>query len=80
MRSHPEPLTWHPVREDEQVRIVRWTCDCEPVLYELCQAGGPRFIRRTTRARNTPSVHESDRRPAAEADALWIALLHGLVR
>ncbi|MGC5010741.1 hypothetical protein ACLQ2R_08260 [Streptosporangium sp. DT93] len=80
MRSHHEPLTWHPVRGDEQVRIVRWTCDCDPVFYELCQAGGRRFIRRTTRAQNNPSIHESNRYPVAEADALWAALLHGLAR
>ncbi|WP_329084818.1 hypothetical protein [Streptosporangium sp. NBC_01469] len=79
-RSHCEALTWHPPRGDTQVRVVRWTCDCDPLFYELCQAGGVRFIRRTRRSRSDLTIDETDRRPAAEADAMWIALLHGLVR
>lgn len=59
---------------------MRWTCDCDPAFYELCQSGGLRFIRRTVRARNNPSIDESDHWPAGEADAMWIALLHGLAR
>ncbi|GAA3413753.1 hypothetical protein GCM10018952_31590 [Streptosporangium vulgare] len=80
VRSHCEEMTWHPARGDGQARVVRWTCDCDAAFYELCQAGGLRFIRRTTRARNNPSIDESDHWPAGEAEAMWIALLHGLVR
>ncbi|MFF3445039.1 hypothetical protein [Streptosporangium sp. NPDC002721] len=76
-RSHCEPLTWHPLRGDGQARVVRWTCDCDALFYELCQAGGLRFIRRTRRHH---AIDESDRWQAQEADAMWIALLHGLVR
>ncbi|GAA3111567.1 hypothetical protein [Streptosporangium carneum] len=81
-RSHCERLTWNAPREREKgrVRVVRWTCDCEAIFFELCQAGGLRFIRRTKRTAGNPLVEESDRWPATEADAVWAALLFGLVR
>ncbi|MEV7005856.1 hypothetical protein [Streptosporangium sp. NPDC051022] len=41
---------------------------------------GVRFIRRTSRAPEGPSIAESDRWPAPEADAAWVALLYGLAR
>ncbi|MEU8206329.1 hypothetical protein [Streptosporangium sp. NPDC049046] len=81
VRSHFEELTWHPSHGDGRVRVLRWTCDCEPVFYELCQASGLRFLRRTRRAApGRASVAESDRWQAQETDEMWIALLHGLVR
>ncbi|MGJ6967463.1 hypothetical protein ACSDR0_36645 [Streptosporangium sp. G11] len=76
-RSHSETLTWHPLRRDRQARVARWTCDCDTLFYELRQAGGLRFIRRTRRHH---AIDKSDRWQAQEADAMWIALLHGLVR
>ncbi|MFI7534891.1 hypothetical protein [Streptosporangium sp. NPDC049376] len=79
-RSHYEPLIWSAPRTREKARAVQWTCDCETVFYELCQAGGLRFIRRTRRTVGGPSIAESDRWPIAEADAMWTALLFGLVR
>ncbi|MGW0592261.1 hypothetical protein [Streptosporangium sp. NPDC002607] len=62
------------------MRVLRWTCDCGPTLYELCQVNELRFVRRTERVPAGPSIGESDRWQAPEADAMWIALLHGLVR
>jgi hypothetical protein len=81
-RSHCETLAWNAPgeRRRERVRVVRRTCDCETVFFELCQAGGLRFIRRTKRTAETPLVEESDRWPAAEADTTWTALLFGLAR
>ncbi|MFF4414903.1 hypothetical protein ACFYY8_20445 [Streptosporangium sp. NPDC001559] len=81
-RSHCEALAWNApgLRRWERVRVVRRTCDCETVFYELCQAGSLRFIRRTMRTAGAPQVEESDRWLAAEADAMWTALLFGLVR
>ncbi|WP_343965499.1 hypothetical protein [Streptosporangium amethystogenes] len=60
--------------------MLKWTCDCGPTLYELCQVGELRLIRRTERVPGEPAIDESDRWQAPEADAMWIALLHGLVR
>lgn len=80
-RSHCEALSWNaPPREGERTRLITWTCDCGPVLFELHQAGGLRFIRRTARGQGGVSIAESDRWPAREADAMWNALLCGLVR
>lgn len=80
-RSHCEPLTWNaPQSEEERSRPVRWTCDCNPVFYELCQAGDRTFIRRTERRQGRRLVVESDRWPAPEANGMWNALLCGLVR
>ena len=48
MRPHYDQLTWHPPRRGEAGgRIVKWTCDCTEVFYELIALGGLRFIRRT---------------------------------
>ncbi|MEV8631943.1 hypothetical protein AB0395_09820 [Streptosporangium sp. NPDC051023] len=79
-RSHCEPLKWNAPASEGKVRVVRWTCDCGSLFYELCQTNGLRFIRRTKRTEGTPWVEESDHWPTAEADAMWTALLFGLVR
>ncbi|MBB4918468.1 hypothetical protein [Streptosporangium saharense] len=79
-RSHCEILTWNAPAEWEKARTVRWTCDCGSVFFELCQADGLRFIRRTRRTAGGPMIEESDRWPTVEADAMWNALLFGLIR
>ncbi|GAA3111699.1 hypothetical protein [Streptosporangium carneum] len=79
-RSHCETLTWTAPPERAQARVIRWTCDCETVFFELCQADGLRFIRRTKRTGRKLLVEESDHWPPGEADAMWTALLFGLVR
>ncbi|GAA3111659.1 hypothetical protein [Streptosporangium carneum] len=79
-RSHCEALRWNAPHRKGHTKAVRWTCDCETTFFELCQADDLRFIRRTKRTAGNPLVEESDRWPAAEADAMWTALLFGLVR
>ena len=63
-----------------EVRVLAWTCECGNPFYELCQAGGQRFIRRTRNGPGKGIVDESDRWPAKQADAQWKALLLGLLR
>ncbi|GGO26135.1 hypothetical protein GCM10010116_52470 [Microbispora rosea subsp. aerata] len=41
------------------VRVRRHTCDCQPVVYELCQAGGLMFVRRYDRS-NGVLIEESE--------------------
>ena len=80
-RSHCEALLWNAPEtsgDRRRVRIVTWTCGA--AYFELCEADGLRFIRRTKRVRSRLSIAESDRWPPGEADAMWTALLHGLVR
>ncbi|MEU8248601.1 hypothetical protein [Nonomuraea sp. NPDC048916] len=59
------------------MRVRDHTCDCQAVFYELCQAGGLRFIRRTSRKGGRMVVDESPWVIAAEAEALWRRLLEG---
>jgi hypothetical protein len=74
-------IDWNPVRPDvERLRVRDHTCDCQPVFYELCQAGGQRCIRRTTRKGGRVVVEESGRTVASKTDILWTMLLHGHAR
>ncbi|GGO77134.1 hypothetical protein [Nonomuraea cavernae] len=63
------------------MRVRDHTCDCQAVFYELCQSGGLRFIRRTSRKDGRRMVvEESPWVIAAEADILWRRLLEGRAR
>ena len=80
-RSQAERLVWNVPRDHgREVRVVAWTCECGNPFYELCQAGGQRFIRCTRNGPNKPVVDESGRWNAGQANAQWAALLLGLVR
>ncbi|TQS05408.1 hypothetical protein FLX08_39735 [Microbispora hainanensis] len=61
------------------IRVRRHTCDCQPVVYELCQAGGLMFVRRYDRSDGV-LIEESEwlRPPAAEH--LWTRILLGQAR
>ncbi|GIH47421.1 hypothetical protein SAMN05421833_11780 [Microbispora rosea] len=74
-------LVWHkPFEGVERVRALAWTCDCRAVVYELLQAGGQAFIRKTTQTEPTPKVKETHRWPIEEARRVWHALLLGEMR
>jgi len=74
-------IDWYLVRPDvERMRVRDHTCDCQPVFYELCQAGGQRCIRRTTRMGGRVVVEESVRMAASKTDILWSLLLRGDAR
>ncbi|MFD9944537.1 hypothetical protein ACFWYW_48525 [Nonomuraea sp. NPDC059023] len=73
-------LTWLPPRDDERCRVIAWTCDCRPVYFELCAAGGQTFIRRTSRTAKRVIIAETHRGPSAETQKIWSALTLGLVR
>ncbi len=56
-------------------------CDCVPVSYELCTAGGLMFIRRTDRTRGAkPEVRETERLITSRAQVMWRDLLLGIAR
>ncbi|MFG1943504.1 hypothetical protein [Nonomuraea sp. NPDC048826] len=83
--QHTEPtaskavmIDWLPaVPRAERTHVRDYTCDCRPVVYELCQAGGLRFIRRTSRLNKRIVVEESPRDVTAVIDTLWGELLRG---
>lgn len=80
----PEPqpnharLTWFTARPEQRRRIIAWTCHCDPVIYELCTAGGQFFLLRTDLA--AKEVRETRRMRLREGQAVWQALLQGRAR
>lgn len=74
-------LRWHlPFKGVDRVRVLLWTCPCKAVVYELCQAGGQVFIRRTLQHEDGSAVHETFRWSLSEACKVWSALLTGQAR
>lgn len=80
VQSHYDQLAWHsPRRGEPDGRVMKWTCDCTEVFYELITLGGSRFIRRTAHRAGKTIIHESDRWPLHVANDMWLALLFGRV-
>jgi len=75
------PIDWMPVPpRAELVRVRDYTCDCRETVYELCQAGGVRFIRRIKQGDRAPVVEECPTGRAHDIDNLWAQLLSGVAR
>jgi hypothetical protein len=76
------PLDWHEATgRMEAARVLAHTCECRPVLLELCSRGGGHLIRRTTRTPGTRfRVAETSIMRAARAATRWQALLDGTAR
>jgi hypothetical protein len=64
----------------DRVRVRAHTCERLPVAYELCQAAGLMFIRRTSRGEGATVVHESPWQRVREVEELWRRLLEGMAR
>ncbi|MEV4164638.1 hypothetical protein [Nonomuraea dietziae] len=64
----------------DRVRVRAHTCERLPVAYELCQAAGLMFIRRTSRGEGATVVHESPWQRVCEVEELWRRLLEGMAR
>ncbi|KAB8185810.1 hypothetical protein [Microbispora catharanthi] len=73
-------LAWFGPSDGARVRVLAWTCDCLATVYELCQAGGQGFIRRTLQNEDAPEIRETHRWPIARAREVWAALLTGMAR
>lgn len=86
--AHPEParngltkISWSASTDRAvSIRVRSHTCGCVPTSYELCEAAGLAFIRRTVRSSAGTHVSESPWLRRAEADRLWTALLEGWAR
>ncbi|GAA1734968.1 hypothetical protein ACBR40_28455 [Nonomuraea sp. AD125B] len=75
-----ERLTWQePDPRNDRFRVRDHTCECQRIVYELCQAGGLHFIRRLYRSDGV-TEHESDRMRAPQAARLWLRILLGQAR
>ncbi|MFF5206255.1 hypothetical protein [Streptosporangium sp. NPDC000396] len=81
LQAKHERIDWRPERpRADRVRVKEHTCDCRATFYELCQAGGLMFIRRTHRLRGVVTVHESPWAVSRQVEALWLRLLIGSAR
>jgi hypothetical protein len=60
-----------------RIRVKEHTCECQGTIYELCQEGGLRFIRRTIREADDVTVSETIWMSPTEAGCLWASLLTG---
>ncbi|WP_319018610.1 hypothetical protein [Microbispora sitophila] len=73
-----EEVVWHKCQPRvSRVRVRRHTCGCKPLMFELCQAGGLLFVRRTE---NRTTVTETEWLRAALAEQLWHKILLGQAR
>ncbi|GAA1611953.1 hypothetical protein GCM10009733_005010 [Nonomuraea maheshkhaliensis] len=71
-----EKIVWYPVTaRHPSVRVKAHTCEAEPVVYELCAAGGLMHIRRTDRRGKEVVVTETNWVKAAEALKMWGVLV-----
>ncbi|SEU33147.1 hypothetical protein [Nonomuraea wenchangensis] len=61
-------------------RVRRYTCECRPLMFEDCRAGGQAFIRRYDRSVVPWAIAESPRVKIREAEILWRQLMAGQAR
>ncbi|MEU4228654.1 hypothetical protein AB0F17_30545 [Nonomuraea sp. NPDC026600] len=62
-----------------RVRVRDHTCECQSIVYELCQAGGLMFVRRFYRCDGVLE-HQSEWVRAPAAARLWSRILLGQAR
>ncbi len=78
--ARPQPgcrdLVWREPYVTGRIRVIEWTCECAAEVYELCEAAGLAFIRKTTGG----AVWESDAWLVREIRRTWRALLGGYVK
>jgi len=78
LRDGHEVLHWRPrVPRFDRVRVREHTCECEPLTYEFCSAGGVAFIRRRRREGKKVTLRETEWLLTAEGERLWTAILTG---
>jgi hypothetical protein len=81
LQQRHERIDWRPERpRADRVRVKEHTCCCRATFYELCQAGGLMFVRRTHRLGDEVTVHESPWVRTRAAEELWFRLLMGTAR
>ena len=69
----PEPRT-------DRIRVRVHTCECAPIVYELCSAAGLFFIRRTDRTTSPTRIAESEWKILPRIEGLWLRILAGQAR
>lgn len=65
-------------KRNDWVRVRAYTCSCQPLSYEFCQAGGSYFIRRfLRRGDGSLRISESPHDIKSVVENLWGSLLRG---
>jgi len=71
-RINSAVVRWYPVSSPGgRIRVVDYTCDCQPTFYEFCQVGGLFCIRRTRRIGSDTLVDETAPTRYATAIDIW---------
>ncbi|AQZ68585.1 unnamed protein product [[Actinomadura] parvosata subsp. kistnae] len=80
-RPDAVPVRWAMV-EDRPLpaRVRGYTCECLPIIFEDCRAGGQGFIRRYDRSVSPWVIAESPRIKVSAAERLWRQLINGEAR
>ncbi|GAA3112874.1 hypothetical protein GCM10020001_034850 [Nonomuraea salmonea] len=77
-RADAVPVQWERKRKRaSSVRVRAHTCDCSPVVFEQCVAGGLGFVRRYDRTGPATVVMDSPWVRVSEAQLLWQKLMAG---
>jgi hypothetical protein len=75
-----EHISWQEcVPRADRVRVRSHTCNCKPIVYELCHAGGLLFVRRLYRSDGVIE-HQSEWLRTPEGEELWSRILLGHAR
>ncbi|RCG17414.1 hypothetical protein DQ384_39760 [Sphaerisporangium album] len=78
----PQPdhvrIQWHTATHSEdRRRVLRWTCECRPVVYYLVTAGGQGYVERTGPG---PTMVQTARMRHVQVADLWELILLGRAR
>lgn len=87
---HPVPprpdairVKWSPLQPGAHrvwVRVRDHTCECSPLVFERCVAGGLGFVRRYDRSVSPQSVVDSPWVRVRDAVTLWRQIMQGEAR
>lgn len=79
----PDAISVHwspPQSRSASVRIRDYTCECLPVVFEQCRAGGLAFVRRHDRSVFPWVIVESPWERVRDTELLWRQLMTGKAR
>ncbi|MFF4772512.1 hypothetical protein ACFY05_06605 [Microtetraspora fusca] len=79
-KAHEKLEWWEPLPRASRVRVHLHTCECKATVFELCQAGGLKFVRRSVRGPESVIVHETEWLRVVKAEQLWQRILLGEAR
>ncbi|RCG32119.1 hypothetical protein DQ384_06290 [Sphaerisporangium album] len=72
-----ERIAWQAATSGEdRRRVLRWTCQCKPVVYSLVTAGGRGYIERAGKG----AVAQTHRMSHSDIATLWERILLGQAR